>query len=197
MTRLSLKLVLRLGGLWMSACCMSLCYGQAITATVQGVVSDAGGAAVSGASVKVENTATGISRSGQTDSAGRYEFTALNPGAYQITVEASGFSKKVLTGIALQVSQEARIDIQLEVGQVVNTVMVQASGALLETETSSNGTVIDNKKVVELPLSNRQFYSLALLSPAAYQPAQDSVLGFRGGINVAGAPETTFRSSNC
>jgi Carboxypeptidase regulatory-like domain len=191
MTRLGLKLALRLGGLWISACCMSLCYGQAITATVQGVVSDAGGAAVSGASVKVENTATGISRSGQTDSAGRYEFTALNPGAYQITVEASGFSKKVLTGIVLQVSQEARIDIQLEVGQVVNTVMVQASGALLETETSSNGTVIDNKKVVELPLSNRQFYSLALLSPAAYQPAQSSVLGFRGGINVAGAPETT------
>jgi hypothetical protein len=157
MTRLSVKLLLRLGCLWISACFIGACYGQAITATVEGIISDAGGAGVSGAAVKVENTATGISRSGLTDSSGRYEFTALNPGAYQITVEASGFSKKVLTGVVLQVSQEARVDIQLQVGQVVDTVMVQATGALLETETSSNGTVIDNKKVVELPLSNRQF----------------------------------------
>ena len=220
MTRLSLKLTLCL---WISACCVSLCYGQATTATVEGIVSDSGGAGVSGAAVKVENTATGISRSGQTDSSGRYEFTALNPGTYQITVEASGFSKKVLSGITLQVSQDARVDIQLQVGQVVDTVEVQAVGALLDTETSSNGTVIDNKKVVELPLSNRQFYSLALLSPAAYQPAQSSVLGFRGGsmwpvrlkqpINSPSTaftttisapashpsdpPSKTFRSSNC
>jgi hypothetical protein len=172
---MTLKLALRLACLWLFGCCISLCYGQATTATVEGIVSDSGGAGVSGAAVKVENNATGISRSGQTDSSGRYEFTALNPGTYQITVEASGFGKKVLTGIILQVSQDARVDIQLQVGQVVDTVEVQAVGALLDTETSSNGTVIDNKKVVELPLSNRQFYSLALLSPAPYQPAQDSV----------------------
>src|SRR5437868_1694046 len=101
----------------------------------------------------------------------------------------TGFEMKTLTGITLNVGDSKSLEITLSIGAVTDTVQVQANETALQTQTSSNGTLIDNKQVVELPLANRQFYNLALLSPAAYQPAQNSTLGFRGGINIAGASE--------
>ena len=94
-----------------------------------------------------------------------------------------------MSGITLTVGQVLREDVPLAVGQVADSVDVSFTEASIQTDTSSNGTLIDNKQVVELPLASRQFYNLALLSPAAFQPAQNSTLGFRGGINIAGATE--------
>lgn len=163
--------------------------GQTITATVEGTVLDSQGAAISNAHVTVQNTGTNITRLVTCDGEGRYFVNTLNPGEYQVTVEAMGFSTKVMKGITLNVGADERLDVPLSVGQDSTTVSVEAQTQTTDTQSSANGSVIDNHQVVELPLANRQFYSLALLSPAAYQPAQNSTLGFRGGINIAGASE--------
>ena len=152
---------------------------------------DKQGAGVPGSSVTVRNTATGITRVVKSDEQGRYEAPNLQPGPYTVTVDSQGFSGKVFTGITLNVGDIIRLDAPLDIGSTSESIDVTASESLLQTQTSSNGTLVDNKQVVELPLANRQFYSLALLSPAAYQPAQNSTLGFRGGINIAGTTETS------
>jgi hypothetical protein len=166
-------------------------FAQGTNASLSGNVSDSSGATVSGVTVTVKNSGTGQVRTVQTDTAGRYDVQNLIPGEYEVSAEAPGFSKKRLTGIKLSVSEQSSMNIELSVGQLSETVSVEATATLTQTESSENGTVIDNKKVVELPLANRQFYSLALLSPGAYPPAQTSTLGFRGGFNVAGATEET------
>lgn len=164
-------------------------HAQTVTAQVQGTVTDAGGAAVSGAKVTATNTATASKREVVADAEGRYLLPSLQPGPYRLVVEAAGFSTKSFSNLTLNVGEVQRLDAALDVGSVAETVDVTASDSLIQTETSSNGTLVDNKQIVELPLANRQFYSLALLSPAAFQPAQNSTLGFRGGINIAGASE--------
>jgi hypothetical protein len=163
--------------------------GQTVTATLSGTVDDIQGAVIAGVSVTVTNTATGATRKMLADSAGRFVANGLQPGPYVVTAEMSGFAPKTISEITLNVGDVKDLPVVLSVGSVTDTVSVSASAATLQTETSSNGTLIDNKQVVELPLANRQFYNLALLSPAAYQPAQNSTLGFRGGINIAGASE--------
>jgi hypothetical protein len=162
---------------------------QTVNAELQGTVVDGIGAVVASAKVTVRNTATGSTREVVADDQGRYLATNLQPGPYEVTVEATGFSRKTFSGITLNVGDVQRLDAPLEVGSVNESVDVVAGESLMQLQTSSNGTLVDNKQVVELPLANRQFYSLALLSPAAFQPAQNSTLGFRGGINIAGATE--------
>lgn len=170
-------------------------YSQTSTATVEGSVADATGAAIPSAVVTVLNTGTGISRQIKADDAGRYFVNSLIPGSYQVTGEAAGFSKRVMKDITLNVGADVKLDVLMTVGEASTTVEVVAQGQLVDTQASSNGTIIDNKAVVELPLANRQFYSLALLSPAAYQPAQNSTLGFRGGIVIAGVSEISNQFS--
>lgn len=169
------------------ASCTSL--AQTVSAQLTGTVKDSQGASIAQATVTVRNTATGIVRTTKSDGEGRYQLTALQPGPYEVAVEAENFSKKVFTGITLNVGDVEKLDAPLDIGGVSENISVVAGESLMQTQTSSNGTLVDNKQVVELPLANRQFYSLALLSPAAYQPAQNSTLGFRGGINIAGASE--------
>ncbi len=164
-------------------------HAQTVTATIQGTVMDAGGAAVRGAKVTVRDTATGATRVLIADEGGRYTAPNLQPGPYTLLVEAAGFASKTFNDITLSVGDTQRLDPHIEVGAVSESINVSGTEEILQTATSSNAAVIDNKQVVELPLASRQFYNLVLLSPAAYQPAQNSTLGFRGGINIAGATE--------
>jgi hypothetical protein len=162
---------------------------QTVTATLQGTVEDNTEAAVAAAKITIQSKATGFSRTLTTDEQGRYSLPNLQPGEYTIVVEAAGFSTKTFNNITLNVGDVQRLDLKVDTGSVSESVNVSAADTILQTDESSNATLVDNKQVVELPLANRQFYSLALLSPAAYQPAQNSTLGFRGGINIAGATE--------
>jgi hypothetical protein len=164
-------------------------YAQTVTATLSGTVADVQGAMIGDATVTVTDTATGAVRTIQTDSGGRYSAKALQPGPYKVSVTMSGFASKDVSGVTLNVGDVKDLPVILSIGSAGETVNVSAEESSIQTETSSNGELIDNKQVVELPLANRQFYNLALLSPAAYQPAQNSTLGFRGGINIAGATE--------
>jgi hypothetical protein len=160
-----------------------------VNAQLEGTVTDASGGSVPKAKVTVRNTATGNSRTFIADDQGRYLAPNLQPGPYEVAVEADGFSRKIFSGITLNVGDAQRLDAPLAIGSVADSINVSAAESSIQLSTSSNSTLVDNKQVTELPLANRQFYSLALLSPAAFQPAQNSTLGFRGGINIAGATE--------
>jgi hypothetical protein len=161
------------------------------TATIEGVISDVQGGVIQGATVVVTNTATTIARTVTTDAGGRYQVGQLIPGPYTISAESTGFKKTVLSGITLAIAQVLEENITEQIadaaGEVIN---VTAEPLTTDTETSSAGEVIDNAKVEELPLANRQFYELAQIAPGVLPPAQASTLGFRGGFNVNGAPET-------
>src|SRR5579885_1700504 len=138
---------------------------QTATAEVSGTVTDASGGVVASAKVTVTNSETGTSREGSTDSSGAYIFTLLQPGFYNLSVEAPGFRKTVRNGVELRVNQRAEVNLQLQVGQVTDTVEVAASAPLLESQSSTLGSVIDTQLTEELPLNGRNFVQLATLSP--------------------------------
>ncbi len=174
--------------LFVLLCCGPLvALAQQETATITGEVKDASGAVVPKASITITNTATGVSLKSETNDNGSYTIPSLKPGPYSVTVEKGGFKKFVRSGITLQVNQFSRIDVGLEVGDVTNTVEITQAAALLETETSARGSVIDQKKIVDLPLNGRDYNQLALLSPGVLPgtPRLASV-NFKGVLNVNG-----------
>ena len=160
---------------------------QQETATITGSVKDQTGAIVPKATVTVTNTQTNISVKTEADEAGFYIIPSLRPGEYSVTAESSGFQKIIRTGVTLQVAQVARIDLTLQAGALTETVEVVAATPLLDTQTSSRGLVIDEKKIVELPLNGRDYNQLALLSPGVLPgtPRLASV-NFKGVLNVNG-----------
>jgi Carboxypeptidase regulatory-like domain len=171
---------------WLGFCSITA-LAQQETATITGHVSDASGAGVSKATVTVTNVETNISTRTETDERGFYVIPSLRPGAYTVTAEGTGFPKTVRSGVTLQVAQVARIDLTLPTGQLSETVEVVGSTPLLDTQTSSRGSVIDQKKIVELPLNGRDYNQLALLSPGVLPgtPRLASV-NFKGVLNVNG-----------
>jgi len=165
-------------------------FAQTPTASLTGYVQDHSGAAITNAKVTVQDRATRILHTATTGASGEYEILQLPPSLYDVTASAQGFQTEAQTGVALHVDQRARTNFVLTVGRVSDSVQVTSQAALTDTESSSVGTVIDNRAVLELPLNTRSFYSLPLLVPGVVQPAQDSTLGYRGGFNVAGSKET-------
>jgi hypothetical protein len=138
---------------------------QVASAELSGTISDASGAVVANAKVIATNIATNSAREATSNSTGNYLITLLPPGDYLVTVEAPGFRKLEQRGLTLQINQQASLDLQMQVGQVSETLEVTAQAPLLETESSSIGTVVNQKLVNQLPLNGRNFIQLATLSP--------------------------------
>jgi hypothetical protein len=138
---------------------------QVATAELSGSVLDASGAVVTNANVTATNRSTNVARKTVSDSSGNYRITLLPPGTYDVSVEATGFRKLVRTGITLEINQQARLDLTLEVGQVTEVTEVNAQAPLLQSDSSSLGTVVNQKLVNQLPLNGRNFIQLATLSP--------------------------------
>jgi len=163
--------------------------------TFTGEVKDSTGAAVGAATVTVRNTGTNGIRTVTTNDEGIYNIPALVPGIYEVKAEKTGFKVAVRTNVELQVQQTARVDFGLEVGQVSETVEVSASAQLLTTENATVGTVVEQKRITDLPLNGRNFFSLVALSPnVTYGFAQAAqAAGRQGGsrsqltMSVAGA----------
>ena len=122
---------------------------------------------MAGADVTVTNKATHATRKATTNSQGLYAFPSLPPGVYELKVEQKGFKAAEVREVKLEVQQTARLDVTMEVGQVSETVAVTTNSALLNTENTTVGTVIENKIVTELPLNGRQYLNLIALSPNA------------------------------
>jgi Carboxypeptidase regulatory-like domain/TonB dependent receptor len=167
--------------------CVAPAAAQQETATITGTITDATGAVIPRAAVTVTNVLTNQSVKTESDDQGLYVVPSLRPGEYSVTAESSGFPKTVRSGITLQVAQVARVNITLQTGQLTEVVEVVGATSLLETQTSSRGAVIDQKKIVELPLNGRDYNQLALLSPGVLPgtPRLASV-NFKGVLNVNG-----------
>jgi hypothetical protein len=143
---------------------------QVSTAQIQGTVQDASGLAVPGADVKVTQTETGISRTTTTGADGGYVLPNLPIGPYQLEVTKAGFSKYVQTGIVLQVASNPIIDIPLKVGAVSEQVSVEANAAMVETTATGVGNIMENQRILDLPLNGRNPADLIQLAGAAIQP---------------------------
>lgn len=138
---------------------------QTDTSSLEGRVTDAQRASVSGAEIRLKNASTGAERKTQSNAGGAYIFTVIPPGKYDLEAAAAGFRTFRDTGIQVDVAAPGRVDVVLEVGAVSEKVEVTAVVSLLNTESAAQGTVIGEEKIQSLPLNGRQFIDLALLSP--------------------------------
>src|SRR5437867_2006161 len=145
-----------------------IAWGQA-TAQISGTVRDQSGAVLPGVEITATQTETGAARSAISNETGSYALPNLAVGPYKLEAALPGFRTFVQTGLVLQVNASPVINPVLEVGQVSEQVEVQANAALVETRTSNVGAVIENQRILELPLNGRQVTDLITLSGAAVQ----------------------------
>jgi hypothetical protein len=145
---------------------------QEFRATVKGQVVDESHGALPGATVSVQNAETNEVATASTNAEGNYTIPFLRPGSYTLTVELSGFQKHVRSGLRLEVSQTATINVQLAVGALTEEVTVTAESPLLDTGNANRGTVIDNHRIAELPLQARNPFSLSILVAGVNYNAQ-------------------------
>ena len=143
-----------------SLACTALRAQVVTTAQIKGTVQDETGAAVPAAEVKVTQTGTGASRSVISAADGGYLFPQLPIGPYELEVTKMGFTKYVQTGIVLQVNSNPTIDATLKVGAITERVEVQAAAGMVETQSTGIGQVIDQQRVVDLPLNGRNVTDL-------------------------------------
>ena len=186
---------------FIAALSSELMFAQGEDGTVVGTVSDPSGAAVPGASVVIKNEQTGVTISVATDESGRYASPPLRPGAYTLSVEKQGFNRAVQS-IQLDVNQHARVNFDLHVGQVTESVEVRATAPLLETQSAALGNVRTTKAINDLPLNGRNFVQLfhiaAGVIPVGGGPtlgaSASNQLGVMGGsVNGARASNNDFR----
>src|SRR5256885_17266111 len=135
------------------------------TGTISGLVSDPSGGAVLNAEVTVRNSLTGLTRSTQTDAQGGFLFPLMPVGAYELSVEAQGFRRFQQRGITLQVGGVANIAISLQIGAVAESVTVEADASMVETRSGTIKSVVDQQRIVELPLNGRNAVNLVMLVP--------------------------------
>jgi hypothetical protein len=144
---------------------VTLIWGQSTTQSVQGLVTDSSGAIVSGARVTLTNEATGVSNTVTTNETGNYTFPLVPVGNYAMRVEMSGFKTEAVRSLRVETAAQVRQNFELQVGQLAETVEVSATAAVLNTENATVGGVIENKRIIELPLNGRNVVSLAVLVP--------------------------------
>ena len=169
---------------------VKLIYAQTATATLVGRTIDEAKAALPGVKIMLVQITTGQERTIISNESGDFVFLLLPAGKYQLTATREGFQKVVWREFELQVDQRASLDLSLKIGQISETVEINSVASILQSETASIGTVIDQAKILRLPLNGREFQQLALLVPGASPAAQGSSLSFRGGFNVGGARES-------
>jgi len=166
-------------GLFLSAGAL---FGQTY-GEITGTVTDPTGAAISGAQIAITNLATNQVRQAVSSEAGAYSAPFIVPGRYKIEARSAGFKAAVAAERLLQVGDVLRVDFTLEVGAVSESVEVAASAEMLQTSSTATGTVIEQKRIVELPLNGRNYLQLVRLSPnvSAEMPAGGQANGRQGG----------------
>jgi hypothetical protein len=163
--------------------CASMIAGwaQSTRAVLVGTVLDPSGAAVAGAEITVTNQGTNVATKTTSGTDGQYTVTNLDPGTYQVNVNASGFRNSAVKDIVLNVSQTARQDIQVSVGDVATSVLVEASAPVVQSETSSIASVVDNRQIQTMPLNGRSsIFNLLSLAPGVMRTGQNPIIA--GGV---------------
>ncbi len=138
--------------------------------TILGTVTDSTGAVVPGVAITVTHVSSKIKYETVTDSLGNYAVHSLPPGRYEVAAQHSGFRAEIVKDLVLEVEKKARVDFTLSVGSVAEKVEVIATIPLVDTDSSTVGTVVENRKIVDLPLNGRNFLQLATLTPSVLQP---------------------------
>ncbi len=142
----------------------AIAFAQETTARISGQVVDPAGAVVSNAEITLKSASTGEERKAQTDEEGNYTLTQLQPGLYDLSIKGQGFKEHIVTGVELNVNDRRVLNVSMEAGGVAESVTVTGEAALLQT-TPTVGDVVENRRVVELPLNNRNFMQLLTLVP--------------------------------
>ncbi len=177
--------------LWLT----SVLTAQTGVAGLTGIVGDPSGAAIPGCEIVINNTETGIVHRTRTNESGVYTAPSLNPGRYTVTFESGGFKKRTITGIVLQTGQEMRLNGVLEVGEVKESVEVEASATPLQQESAELSSTFVAKEIESLPINNRNPYSLLDLAPGVTATGDDpSDMAFNIDATVNGSRRggTTF-----
>jgi hypothetical protein len=139
--------------------------GQTVSTQILGLVTDASGAVVPGAVITAKRIETGDVRSTVSNETGNYVFPLVDSGTYDVTCAAAGFKSEVRRGVPIELQQKARLDFQMQVGQQTDMVEVTSAAPLLKTEDATLGSVVEHRRIVELPLNGRNFAQAATLMP--------------------------------
>jgi len=167
-------------------------FGQGGTAQINGSVSDPSRAVLPGVEVTVTQTETGLKRSAITNETGLFVLSNLPIGPYRLEASLPGFRTYAQTGIVLQVGSNPVFNVALEVGQVTETIEVQANTTLVETQATGISQVIENQRILELPLNGRQATDLIVLAGAAVNQGAATSLSMNGGVRVSVAGGQSF-----
>ncbi len=164
----------------------SVSFGQqASDAVVVGRVADPSGSVIQAATVTLTHLATAAAVQVQTDEHGQYRTPPLRIGAYTVNIEAPGFKQFSQRGLELSIGDVRQVDAVLEIGQVSESIDVEASAPLLQTADSTVGTVINNKQIEGLPLNGRDYLQLAALSSGTIASSQGVSVGGQSGTQAA------------
>jgi hypothetical protein len=150
-------------------CTAGRSWGQTATGQITGTVTDASGALVSGAKIKITSTQTGLSREATTDGRGAYSVPLLPVSIYLVTAEKDGFKLAASSANELKVDQVLRVDLTMELGNLSETVEVKGRALAIDSETAAIGQVITERQVTELPLNGRNFLQLLFLGNGAVE----------------------------
>ena len=184
-----LKRVVRLSVCAVLMWCLPVsAYAQFETAAVVGIVSDGSGAVVAAAKVTLTNAATGVSATTMTDASGTYEFFTVRIGTYVVTAEKAGFSLAMADNVQVSIGSRRRVDLSLAIGALTETVTVSAGTDVLDTDTSQRGQTIRGGDLQKLPVINREYSALALLTTGVRPSALSS--SREGSFNVNGLRST-------
>jgi hypothetical protein len=176
------------------SCCLSLfvlcalalnLLGQTFYGSIVGTVTDASSSTIAGATVALTNASTSERHTAETAADGGYRFVNLVPGSYSIAVEKVGFKRTTRDGITIDVAAVARLDLAMQLGDVTQSVVVEATAPLLQTENASLSQVVSARSVEELPLNGRNVLNLVSLAPGVVP--QGSSDGNLTGKNVFAA----------
>jgi hypothetical protein len=178
---------------------LALVSAWAQTSQINGIVRDASGLPIPGASIKATQTATGVVRTATSGADGDYVMPNLPIGPYLLEVTKEGFSRYAQTGIVLQVDTTPTIDVSMKVGAVNEQVTVEANAAQVESHSTSIGQVVDTQRVLEMPLNGREVHELIFLAGMANYPGAASLNTVRNYptvvVSVAGgAPDSVSYS---
>jgi hypothetical protein len=164
-------------------CGANAAFAQEVTATVTGTITDPSGAAVAGANVTAKSVERGITYSATSDESGLYRISHLPVGNYELRVEKEGFQTSAYPAFTLVLNQIARIDVEMKVGQVSQTIEVSGEAPVLKTEATQVDTIINASTNDNLPLASRNYVQLTLLAPGSVSTDPSS---FNNGNNTGG-----------
>jgi hypothetical protein len=155
---------------------------QSTTASLGGTALDGSGAAIPGARVTVRNVDTGLTQSASTDVSGAFLFPRLPIGNYELRVEKEGFATYLRSGITLTVDQAANLAVAMQLGQLSERVTVEANAELVDTRTATGGQLVDQRRVVDLPLEGRAAQTLVFLAAGTVDLSRTRSLMSHGGV---------------